>query len=189
MFAVGFSRQIQLPDSITRYTETNSCWLLRDTATAMQQVKLLTPKPYKSVSKSRCSVMKFCSQKQRMHAALQPCLVVFWREVGDHRGRVLAIAAVDMAQHNCLVKGLSSSNFAVMAAKVLVLASYPDVALPLLRALVLAHTMVAGGLSLQPLLFAPARRGVAFVVMTLYIQSLFPTNSCTNRGNRNSCHR
>lgn len=66
------------------------------------------------------------------HIFVEPCLVVLWREVGDQRGRVLAITAVDMAQHDSLVKGLSSCNLAVMAAKVLVLARHSDVALPLL---------------------------------------------------------
>lgn len=76
--------------------------------------------------------MELCSQEQMMRIPVEPCLVVFWWEVGDQRGRVLAITAVDVAQHDSLVKGLSSSNLAVMAAKVLVLARHPDVALPLL---------------------------------------------------------
>ncbi len=83
-------------------------------------------------------------------------LIVLWREIGDQSHRVVAIAAVDMTQHDCLVEGLGCGNLTVMAAQVQVLASYPDVALPLLGALVLAHAMVARCLCLKPLLFASA---------------------------------
>jgi hypothetical protein len=86
----------------------------------------------------------------------QTDLVVFRREVGDKRHRSLAITAVNMAQHDCLVKGLSGCNLTVMAAQVQVLASYSDVALPFLRALVLTHAMVAGGLGLKTLLLSSA---------------------------------
>lgn len=63
-----------------------------------------------------------------------------------------------MAQHDCLVKGLRSSHLAIMAAKVQMLAGHPDIALPLLRPLVLAHTMIARGLGLQPFFFAPMQQ-------------------------------
>ena len=83
-------------------------------------------------------------------------LVVLRREVGDKRHRGLAVTAVDMAQHDCLVKGLSCCNLTVMAAQVQVLASHSDVALPLLRPLVLTHAMVARGLGLKTLLLSSA---------------------------------
>ena len=86
----------------------------------------------------------------------QTYLVVLRREVGDKRHRSLAVSAVNMAQHDCLVKGLSCCNFTVMAAQVQVLASYSDVALPFLRALVLTHAMVARGLGLKTLLLSSA---------------------------------
>lgn len=66
-----------------------------------------------------------------MQGAEPACLVVFWREVGNQRGRVLIIPAVDMAQHDCLVKCLGSCSLTIMTAKVLVLARHSDVALPL----------------------------------------------------------
>jgi len=86
----------------------------------------------------------------------QTDLVVLRREIGDKRHRSLAVTAVDMAQHDCLVKGLSCCNLAVMAAQVQVLASHSDIALPFLRALVLTHAMVAGGLGLKSLLLSSA---------------------------------
>ena len=86
----------------------------------------------------------------------QTNLVVLRREVGDKRHRSLAITAVDMAQHDCLVKGLSCCNLTVVATQVQMLASHSDVALPFLRALVLTHAMVARGLGLKAFLFSSA---------------------------------
>ena len=44
-------------------------------------------------------------------------LIVLWRKVGDQRSAVVTIAAVHMAQHDSLIKGLCCCDFIVMAAQ------------------------------------------------------------------------
>ena len=100
--------------------------------------------------------LALCNSCLSTTSGSSPYLIVLWWEVGDKGLGVVSVSAVDVAQHDGLVKGLSCCNLAVMAPKVQVLACNPDVAFPLLRSLVLPYAMVAGGLSLQTLLFTPA---------------------------------